>query len=74
MRKELMHVNKWNDYMSQRRKREIEKEQNMMLEREEIYWRQRSRIEWLKDGDRNTTFDLPQKIYLEKEEEQRLKP
>jgi hypothetical protein len=40
LRKELMYVSKWNDYMSQRRKREIEKELNMMLEREEIYWRQ----------------------------------
>lgn len=27
-----------------------------VLNKEEIYWRQRSRVKWLKEGDRNTSF------------------
>ena len=31
-------------------------ELNDLLEKEEAYWLQRSRTEWLRDGDKNTTF------------------
>ena len=33
---------------------ELRKEINEVLIREEIMWKQRSRVEWLKNGDRNT--------------------
>ncbi|XP_073025066.1 uncharacterized protein [Primulina eburnea] len=35
---------------------ELEEEIEDLASKEEMYWRQRSRISWLKDGDRNTKF------------------
>lgn len=38
------------------RRREVEREINKLLEAEETMWNQRSRVTWLKKGDRNTRF------------------
>jgi hypothetical protein len=38
------------------REKEVENELCEMFEREEIMARQRSRVEWLREGDRNTSF------------------
>ncbi|CAL2239107.1 unnamed protein product [Prunus armeniaca] len=38
------------------RRREVEREINNLLEAEETMWNQRSRVTWLKKGDRNTRF------------------
>ena len=54
LRKELNRINSARDTHCQKRRNEIEKEMNGLLESKEIYWKQRSWIEWLKDGDRNT--------------------
>ena len=34
----------------------IRKELNQLLEKEEKMWQQRSRVQWLENGDRNTKF------------------
>jgi hypothetical protein len=54
LRKELEHINLKFSRHVQEEKRRIEKELDSLLEHEEVYWRQRSRINWLKEGDRNT--------------------
>lgn len=43
-------------YVDGDRIKEIEKQLNAILMDEEIYWKQRSRADWLKKGDRNTKF------------------
>ncbi|KAM1727381.1 hypothetical protein ACFX12_018028 [Malus domestica] len=34
----------------------LSKEYNNLLEQEEIFWKQKSRVKWLQEGDRNTRF------------------
>ena len=34
----------------------VSKQLNDLLLKQEIFWRQRSRVSWLKHGDRNTKF------------------
>ena len=35
---------------------DLRREVNMLTEKEEIFWRQRSHVSWLSKGDRNTKF------------------
>src|SRR4051812_22876135 len=41
---------------SMRKEKELEHELCELFEREEIMVKQRSRVEWLQEGDRNTSF------------------
>lgn len=34
----------------------LRRELDEVLAKEELFWYQKSRIEWIKNGDRNTTF------------------
>ena len=36
--------------------KKLEQEINVLMDRESKLWRQRAKIQWLKDGDRNTIF------------------
>ncbi|KAL5825066.1 hypothetical protein ACOSQ3_021129 [Xanthoceras sorbifolium] len=55
-RLELASLNRSVSSASWRDIRLVEKELDELLLQEEIYWRQRSRISWLKFGDRNSKF------------------
>ena len=36
--------------------RKTQDELNGLLEKDEVYWRQRSRVSWMREGDKNTKF------------------
>ena len=38
------------------RKQELRRKHHSILLEQEIYWKQRSRVQWLKEGDLNTSF------------------
>jgi hypothetical protein len=55
LRKKLANVNmNLSTVENQRNKKKYETELDSLLEQEEVYWRQRSRVTWLREGDRNT--------------------
>ena len=46
----------WNDQEIMRDRNATRKTLNNLLTQEKIYWRQCSRISWMKEGDRNTRY------------------
>jgi hypothetical protein len=55
-RKQLEALSILTDDESLAKKRLLEKDMDELLYREEIMWLQRSRISWLREGDRNTKY------------------
>ncbi|GJU09942.1 reverse transcriptase [Tanacetum coccineum] len=54
--KRLEKLQKQPRYDSHREQQDLQNEIKELYAREEIMWRQRSRIQWLKEGDKNTQF------------------
>jgi hypothetical protein len=55
-RKKLENLETRSDANSRKAARKIRKELDELLLKEETRWRQRSRISWLREGDRNTNY------------------
>jgi hypothetical protein len=56
LRKRLQIVSMYQDGYSLSEKKIITKEMNELLAKEEVMWKQRSRVDWLKSGDQNTSY------------------
>ncbi|KAL5839810.1 hypothetical protein ACOSQ4_012418 [Xanthoceras sorbifolium] len=52
----MQHLNSIQDARDWRRLREVEVELAHLLDVEEGYWKQWSRVQWLREGDKNTRF------------------
>jgi hypothetical protein len=52
----LDNLRQFNDAESVLKRVGLEKEMDELLYREEIFWMQRSRIAWLREGDKNTKY------------------
>ncbi|KAL5769658.1 hypothetical protein ACOSP7_013812 [Xanthoceras sorbifolium] len=55
-RRELLDLNLIHNPADWKKMKDIETELNKLLEVKEVYWKQRSRVHWLKSSDRNTRF------------------
>ncbi len=54
----------WYDHSRLSERHATHKELNHLISQEEIYWRQRSRISWMRDGDRFYVFVIRIEIGL----------
>jgi hypothetical protein len=56
LKKKLDMVQGWEDKRSGPEAQKIKKEINSLLDQDDLKWRQRAKVDWLKLGDRNTKF------------------
>lgn len=62
------------DEEGQMEERDLKSKVDALWKREEIYWKQRSRVRWLKEGDRNTKKNSPNNDSAKEKEKDCLPP
>jgi hypothetical protein len=56
LQKKLNSVQGSNDVNTSAKKKSLKQDLNELLDQEELKWKRRAKVDWLKNGDKNTKF------------------